>query len=193
MSIDELIGIYKNGVTDRGGCGGPVMVACMVAAFMVVGCRTVKNSVEEKTDTSDSVRIEYIEKIVKVPVTVSVEVPAEKKERETTDTISTLETSFAFSMAAIKWNDGIPMLFHSLENKPQKIEKTDSVPVKEKLKVVWKTRRVTYTKKVEVEKELGRWDRFKIDYGGFAVAFLALLLLWKACRIARRFGMKIPI
>lgn len=177
MTPDEYIRNVHNGFQQHG-CGMPLIILCLIVAMgIVVGCRTVKSSEKENTDTSDSVRIEYIEKIVKVPVTVTVEVPVEQKDRMTNDSTSHLETSFAVSDASMIWIDGVPFLRHSLENKPQKIAKKDSVPVKEKEKIMWKTRRVTYTKTVTLEKQLTLWQRTKQDYGGWAMGILVGLII----------------
>ena len=60
---------------------------CIVGIVLVLilscftGCKTHKAI--ENTETKDSVRTEYIEKIIKDTVIVTVEVPAEAKERET--------------------------------------------------------------------------------------------------------------
>lgn len=143
------------------GCGPRLYAACLLIAVLILlcGCKTLKTGIDEKTDTSDSVRIEYREKIVKVPVTVYVEVPAEKKERETRDTVSHLATRYADSWAKLLWRDGEPLLFHSLANIPQKIEKQDTVPVVEKERTVWRTRRVAYTKTVVRERRLVWWQK----------------------------------
>lgn len=168
---------YSN--QDPKGCGPVLMMYGLMVACLLLGlcgCRTVKKSVDEKESTSDSVRIEYIEKVIKVPVTVYVEVPAELKEKMTRDSTSHLETGFAVSDASMIWIDGVAFLRHSLANKPQKIGKTDSVFVVEKEKTVWKTRRVTYTKTVTLEKQLTRWERIRLDYGGYAIILILLLI-----------------
>ena len=191
MTPDEYIRNVHNGFQQHG-CGMPLIILCLIVAMgIVVGCRTVKSSEKENTDTSDSVRIEYIEKIVKVPVTVTVEVPVEQKDRMTNDSTSHLETSFAVSDASMIWIDGVPFLRHSLENKPQKIAKKDSVPVKEKEKIMWKTRRVTYTKTVTLEKQLTRWQQAKQDYGGGAMGILACLIILFILRQRNKFIYKI--
>ena len=156
-----------------------LLIAAIVTlvAYFLTGCKTIKSCITENTDTNDSVRIEYVEKIVEVPVTVTIEVPAQKTERETADSVSTLETDFAHSTAAIHWNDGIPFLFHNLENKPQKISKTDSVPVKEKTRVEWRTRRVTYTKTEIREKQLSWWQQAKIDFSEYILSILVVILV----------------
>lgn len=172
----ETGGVRKMQYGGRPGCRTLIMamLTCTTAVVLcltVSGCRT-KNAIETQ-DTSDSVRIEYREKVVKVPVTVYVEVPVEQTARETRDSTSTLETSFAVSQAAIIWIDGVPFLRHSLANKPQKIGQEDSVSVTEKEKVIWKTRRVYYTKTEIREKSLTLWQRLKVDYGGWAMVVLA--------------------
>lgn len=179
---------YSN--QDPKGCGPVLMMYGLMVACLLLGlcgCRTVKKSVEEKESTSDSVRIEYIEKVIKVPVTVYVEVPAELKEKMTRDSTSHLETGFAVSDASMIWIDGVAFLRHSLANKPQKIGKTDSVSVVEKEKTVWKTRRVTYTKTVTLEKQLTRWERIRLDYGGYAIILILLLISYGLCWFIKKF------
>lgn len=179
---------YSN--QDPKGCGPVLMMYGLTVACLLLGlwgCRTVKKSVEEKESTSDSVRIEYIEKVIKVPVTVYVEVPAELKEKMTRDSTSHLETGFAVSDASMIWIDGVAFLRHSLANKPQKIGKTDSISVVEKEKTVWKTRRVTYTKTVTLEKQLTRWERIRLDYGGYAIILTLLLISYGLCWFIKKF------
>lgn len=168
-------GIYKICVV----CA--TVILTLIVFLMLTGCRSLKTGVSEKTDTSDSVRIEYIERVVKVPVTVYVEVPVESKERLSPDSTSHLETSFAVSDASMIWIDGVAFLRHSLANKSQRIAKTDSVPVTEKERTVWRTRRVTYTKTEIREKQLSWWDQLKVDYGGIVVSILLFIFMICLC------------
>lgn len=149
-----------------------VIVVALLIAALCSGCRTVK--VVETTDTRDSVRTEYVEKIVKDTVTVTVEVPAETKERETRDTVSTLETSLATSTASIRWKDGEPLLFHKLENIPQTIQKPVEVDSKEKIKTVYKTHYVTKYK--TVEKQLSWWKKV-LMWAGIVESVLIILII----------------
>lgn len=151
-----------------------VLMVLYLILSLLVSCKTVKKSISEKENTSDSVRIEYREKVVKVPVTVYVEVPIENVSTVTKDSTSHLETSFAVSDASMIWIDGVPFLRHALENKARKIEKKDSVAVVEKEKVIWKTRRVTYNKTEIREKVLPLWQKVLMWCGGI---FLASLLV----------------
>lgn len=136
-----------------------VLGVMALIVWLLCGCKLWNRAVAENKDSSDSVRIEYRERIVKVPVTVYVEVPVEQKEKVTRDSTSHLETSFAVSDAAMIWIDGVPFLRHTLANIPQKIEKEDTIPVTEKEKIVWKTRRVTYTKTEIRERQLVWWQK----------------------------------
>ena len=149
------------------------------------GCRAKKPLVSETSDTKDSVRVEYKEKIVKVPVTVYVEVPIESHINMTNDS-SHLETGFAVSDAAMVWIDSVPFLRHTLQNKAQAIGKKDSVEVVEKEKVVWKTRRVTYTKSEIREKENTRWEKMKILLGGWSFLLNGIAIAFTIWKIKKK-------
>ena len=159
-----------------------MMIFVGVLFFLMTGCKTIKKSIEEKSDVKDSVRIEYREKVVKVPVTVYVEVPVEQKETMTKDSISHLETSFAISNASMVWIDGVPFLRHDLKNKAQKIEKTDTANVVEKENVVWNTRRVTYTKTEIREKVLPWYQKFLMWVGFISIIGLLIVIIFKLRR-----------
>lgn len=173
VKMQRSDGIYRICVISA------VIICATLVMFMLSGCKT-KKSVTEKTDAQDSVRIEYKEKIVKVPVTVYVEVPVEVKEHFSNDSTSHLETSFAVSDASMVWIDGVAFLRHSLENIPQKIQKNDSVQVVEKEKIVWKTRRVTYTKTEIRQAQISWWQKGLMWVGAIA---MAVLLIYFALRI----------
>ena len=161
-------------------------ILAILLSFMC-GCKTTKKSLTEKTETRDSVRIEYREKIVKVPVVVEVEVPVEKVSNITNDTTSHLETSFAVSNASMVWIDGVPFLRHDLENKAQKIQKKDSVPVTEKEKTMWNTRRVTYNKTEIREKQLTWWQKGLMWTGGIGlIIFSFIIVIWLVKWLLRR-------
>lgn len=162
-----------------------ILAVIVLATFLLTSCRSKKAGVNESTNVSDSVKIEYREKIVKVPVTVYVEVPVESKVQIDRDS-SHLETSFAVSEAKMVWIDGVLFLRHSLDNKPQKIQKQDSIPVTEKEKIVWKTRRVTYNRTEIREKQLSWWQSAKILLGGWSLLLNALfigIIIWKRKKV----------
>jgi len=149
------------------------------------GCKAKKPLVSETNDTKDSVRVEYKEKIVKVPVEVIVEVPVESHINMTNDS-SHLETGFAVSDAAMIWIDSVPFLRHTLQNKAQAIGKKDSVEVVEKEKVVWKTRRVTYTKNEIRQKENTWWEKMKILLGGWSFLLNGIAIAFTIWKIKKK-------
>lgn len=161
--------------------GVSVIVILLLLANLFSGCKTIK---VENTETKDSVRTEYIEKVIIDTVTVTIEVPAEKQERETNDTTSFLETSFAKSTASMKWRDGIPWLFHSLENKPQKIEKPAQVQSKEKYKIIYRTR--CTTKYQYKERELNWWQKLRMYLGDMMLLFVIAAIIYGIWRIKKR-------
>lgn len=152
-----------------------MMILCILL-FLTIGCKTIKKSVSEKENTQDSVRIEYKEKIVKVPVTVYVEVPVENVSTMTKDSTSHLETSFAISDASMVWIDSVPFLRHDLKNKAQKIEKTDTANVVEKEKVVYQTRRVIYNR-TEIREKVMPWYQKGLMWVGVIAIFIGLILV----------------
>lgn len=147
------------------------MVTTIIAAAMFSSCKS-KAGLEK--ETKDSVRIEYREKVVKVPVTVYVEVPVEVKEKFSRDSTSHLETSFAVSDAAMVWIDGVAFLRHTLENKAQKIEKKDSVQVVEKYYTITKTQYNTIVKTKLVEKKLS-WLQQTLMWTG-AITIIGVII-----------------
>lgn len=129
----------------------------LVALSFVTSCKT--SSKIEKSETKDSVIIKTVEKVVKVPVTVYVEVPAEEKERVCNDSTSHLETSFAVSDASMIWINGVPFLRHNLRNKPQTIIKQDTVYVTAKDSTAISKSQKTYIKTKYVKIEPTFWDK----------------------------------
>ena len=116
--------------------------------------------------------------------TVYLEVPKIVEKVVTKDTVSVLENEFAKSAASV--SDGL--LAHSLETKP--VQK----PVEVQTKIVYRDsvifKDVVVYETVEVEKELSRWQTFKIKTGGITLTILSLLALaaigWTIIRILRK-------
>ena len=116
--------------------------------------------------------------------TVYLEVPKIVEKVVTKDTVSVLENEFAKSAASV--SDGL--LAHSLETKP--VQK----PVEVQTKIVYRDsiifKDVVVYETVEVEKELSRWQSFKMKTGGITLTILSLLALaaigWIIIRILRK-------
>ena len=124
-----------------------IAILAMLTAFACCPCRHIA------TGTTDSVRVEVRERIVKVRDTVEVYLPDERVDNITSDTTSRIETSAAISTATV--NDG--KLFHSLVNKRQPI----GVKVNMEFTVedITKEHLTTIREIVEVPRELTWWQQ----------------------------------
>lgn len=71
----------RSGESMKSCCFSLICIVILLVILFFSSCKAVKSSVSESEEKSDSVRIEYIEKVVEKPVKVIVEVPAESKER----------------------------------------------------------------------------------------------------------------
>lgn len=137
----------------------------IIVALILTGCGAIRvaTSSDIQEVKNDSVRIEYREKIVFVPDTVFVEIPAQTAERTTLDSLSHLENEYAESDARIN-QDG--SLFHDLKTKPQ----TKPLPTKKEIQyrdsIVYKDRivevKIRETETVEVEKKLSWFQKTQI-------------------------------
>lgn len=115
--------------------------------LLLGACSTTRKLSSQATNERDSIHIEYRERIVSVPDTVFVEIPAQTAERTTPDSTSHLENDYSESDARIN-PDGT--LFHSLSTKPQmkpvsfkkQIEYRDSIIYQDR----WRTRTKTVVK-----------------------------------------------
>ena len=133
--------------------------------ILTAGCGVCKHTPIEK---SDSIRIEYRDRIVHD--TARVEVPKEVERIVTRDTVSHIENSWAKSDAMV--SDGF--LHHSLESKPRVIK----VPVEVQVRDTIIMERTAEVVKVEVEKPLTWWQRTKMGTFGWLLGGIVLLLLW---------------
>ncbi len=149
--------------------------------LLLSGCASSRKaalSQEQITEVYDSVRVEYRERVVFVPDTVLIEIPAQTAERTTPDSVSVLENDFAKSTARIT-PDGL--LFHNLETKPQQIAAPIEVPVVEKeLKqshVADKSEAKTETKIEYVPRDYTWWDITR--FYGFYAAIIFLIITYR--------------
>ena len=148
-------------------------------SFVAVAC----SSLRQVTPTEKIVTETRIETVYETD-TVYLEVPKIVEKVVTKDTVSVLENEFAKSAASV--SDGL--LAHSLETKP--VQK----PVEVQTKIVYRDsiifKDVVVYETVEVEKELSRWQTFKMKTGGITLTILLLLALaatgWTIIRILRK-------
>lgn len=151
MTIDDIIRYYHQGITERGGCGGPVMFVCMLLAWILCGCSTQYVPVRE-------VHTEY---------------------RNTTDTVHTVDTvvherrtvvreansgdSALLARYGIQLRDNERLLLF-LQSELQK-ERTDRREAVRDTVFV----RDSVPAPFPVEKQLTAWQKAKVDFGGWAV------------------------
>lgn len=158
---------------------------CATLILMLSSCCCKKVIAETNTVLQDSERTEVQIVTVYVPDTVYVDIPDQKAERTTADSVSHLETDYAKSDARIN-PDGT--LSHSLENIPQSKPVEFQKPIEKKDSIVY---RYKYRdKEVVKEKELSKWERTKIDYGGKAIVILLLIIAYGVYRIVRKFTIR---
>lgn len=144
----------------------------IIATILLVSCATSKKAGKTVLSQKDSVRTEVRKEIIHVPDTVYLKIPAQKAERTTKDSTSTLENDFATSTARIN-PDGT--LYHDLNTKPQdkpvptekKVERNDSIVYVDKFTEV----------PVPVEKKLNWWEQTCIKWFPYSIGALLLSLV----------------
>ena len=123
---------------------------------------------------TDSTRVEVHTVTETVHDTAYVELPVIVERIVTRDTTSTLENDYARSEATI--TDGF--LHHSLETKPVRH------PVQVETKIVYRDsiifRDRIQTQTVEVERQLTKWQAFKMSTGGATLTLLLLAIVTAA-------------
>ena len=150
-------------------------------SVMILGlssCGAAKHAAPER---SDSTRVEVRTITQTVHDTAYIELPVFIERNVTKDTTSTLENPYAKSEASI--TDGL--LSHSLQTKPTR------QPVKIEKEIIYKDSIVfrdrTETVTVEVEKELTKWQSFKMKTGGTTLAILIIAIVTAALYLFLKF------
>ena len=123
---------------------------------------------------TDSTRVEVHTVTETVHDTAYIELPVIVERIITRDTTSTLENDYARSEASVE--NGF--LHHSLETKPVKH------PVQIETKIVYRDSLIyrdrVETKTVEVERQLTKWQSFKMRTGGATLTLLLLAIVTAA-------------
>lgn len=156
------------------------MLGGVLVMLSFLSCATQRGSGSSTTitekDSSDvkvEIRTEYITD------TLYIEIPAQKSERTTQDSISHLETDYAVSDARIN-PDG--SLSHSLENKAQKKPAEFQKPIehKDSIRTIYKYRYKDKKVKVPVyvEKDLSWWQSTSIKFFPYTLALILGMAGW---------------
>ena len=150
-----------------------IAILAMLTAFACCPCRHLA------TGTTDSVRVEVRERIVKVRDTVKVYLPDDRVDNITSDTTSRIETSAAVSTATV--SDG--KLHHALWNKQQPIGV--AVDMNFKVDDITKERITKIREVVEVPRNLTWWQQTQMR--GFWALLLVVGLFVSKGRIVQLF------
>lgn len=155
----------------------------IIAAFLAfTGCAAPQLMTEQRDSITTVVRKEviYRDSIIYVPVPEG----TDKSGLPDTDT-SYLETRVAESTAYV--TDGV--LYHTLRNRSEAVIPI-TIKIPERLRVEEKgmTRYLKTVERVEVEKELSRWQSFIQGLGHAVLIAGALWLAWKLAKIVRSFS-----
>ena len=146
---------------------------------LCVACSVSRQAAPSEKLTTET-RIETVFQID----TAFLEVPRIVEKIVTADTVSVLENDYAMSSASV--SDGL--LSHSLETKPvqQPVEVQTKIVYRDS--IIFRDRVVTET--IEVEKDLTKWQSFKMRTGGITLTILLLLALmvigWIVIKILRK-------
>jgi hypothetical protein len=150
--------------------------------LLLSGCGAPKALPVEVTQ-KDSVIVVVKESVIMRDSIIYVEVPVEvmKEVVAETDT-SHLETSLAVSEAWVSNGS----LQHTLQHKEKKIEQEVSIPekVEETEKVIYKE--IEKVVPVEVEKELTKWQSFRMTFGDIAMICVAIIFFIVLFRLLLR-------
>lgn len=155
----------------------------LLTLLLLSACRTAKPSEPSPVilTNSDSIRIEYVERVRIDTVTVEIPVPIESSKQIVRDSTSHLETSLAFSDA---WINADGSLGHSIKNKDSHIKADVPVPVKDTQtnKSTESIREVPVPfpveKKIYVETPLSAWQKFRMHSFWFLTVALTASLIY---------------
>lgn len=123
---------------------------------------------------TDSTRVEVHTVTETVHDTAYVELPVIVERIVTRDTTSTLENPYAKSVAAVQ--EGF--LHHSLETKPVKHPVLLETKIVYRDSIIFRDRIQTQT--IEVERQLTKWQAFKMRTGGATLTLLLLAIVTAA-------------
>lgn len=141
------------------------LLLCMSA------CGTTRRLTSAESDTkTDSTSVRVSERVVFVPDTVYLEIPAQEDIRETHDTCSRLENEYAESEAV--WSGGL--LRHTLTTKPQRKAVPTKAQVITRDSIVYSDRYIDRTKTVIREKKPPFWK--SALFVGCTVLFLFMVI-----------------
>lgn len=159
------------------------ILSIAILSIMLVfgGCRASKPTISTPVivHNNDSIRIEYVERIVTDTVFIKVPIPQESASQISGDSVSHLETSVAYSDAWLYPNGA---LGHILVNKSAFLPA--EIPVQHKLvesnssSASVREIPVPYPEYVEVERDFSVWEKFRLDAFWYLVGGIIISIGW---------------
>ncbi len=147
-----------------------LLTACL--CLLMTGCRTCRQLTSSETETRhDSIRTEYRERVTFVPDTVYIQIPEQRSELTTADSLSHLENDYAVSDVRLLPNG---QLRHTLATKPQQKPVETTAKVIRQDSVVYRDRWQTKTKTVVRERKQPWYEKAQI--WGFRGLLAAVLI-----------------
>lgn len=146
-----------------------IFTVCALS-LLLTACGTQRKAI---TQQSQDTRVETRYERIFVHDTAYIEIPLQTEEKTVRDSASHLENEYAVSDARIN-ADG--SLFHSLQTKAQRKAVPTERQIERKDSIVYVDKKVEVP--VPVEKELSKWQSFKIDCFGWLVAVLLASLAY---------------
>ena len=153
------------------------IVIFLMVIFTLISCRSSKSLITQTQEYKrDSVRVEYRERTVFVPDTVFVEIPVQKTERTTRDSISHLENDYAVTDARIN-SDGT--LTHTLNSKPQAKPVPIKRPIEYRDSIVYKDTAISKNNTITkyMAHKLSWWEQTQIY--GFWAAIIVVAIIYR--------------
>ena len=131
----------------------------LLTSAICTGCRTVTEYVPVEIKTTETITVR--------DTTIQKELVPYQDSTAVKDTVSYLSNPYAYSWA--RWSNGV--LEHSLKIWP------GAFLVVEVPKYVEVTRYQEVPKVVEVEKDLSWWQQTKVNYGGYALVLVLIVVV----------------
>ena len=151
-----------------------LLILSFLFPLALLGASSCGAARQVSPSVTDSTRVEVHTVTETVHDTAYIELPVIVERIITRDTTSTLENDYARSEASVQ--NGF--LHHSLETKPVKH------PVQIETKIVYRDSLIyrdrVETKTVEVERQLTKWQSFKMRTGGATLTLMLLAIVTAA-------------
>lgn len=189
MNTDRYFEELHKGLCENGGCGGQLLLAAIIALFLVCGCRTVKESeyvkenksyveLTNKIDSMNRQTSVYLQDLM-AKQTSLVDSFRQSQKRDSTHVVVVNEKGDTVRERIVIYKE--VQTDHSKQKEEKEywmrmFKRNDSV-----LSVIIdrqaRTDSLLRERDKVSEKQLSKWQRMKVEYGGWAMAMLVLTIV----------------